>query len=40
MSYLFVTTDATLGVASGIEGGNVWANDISIVPSPLEIQRL
>ena len=40
MSQLFVTTNPTLGVASGIEGGNVWAYDFLIVPSPLEIPRL
>ena len=40
MSQLFITTDPTLGVASGIEGANVWANDFSIVPRPLEIPWL
>ena len=40
VSQLFVSTDPTLSVASGIEGGNVWDNDFLIVPSPLEIPRL
>ena len=40
MSQLSVTTDHTLRVASGIEGGNVWANAFSTIPNPLEIPRL
>ena len=35
MSQLFVTTDPTIWVACGIEGGKVWANDFSIFPAVL-----